>query len=609
MPGIAGVVGPVSPDEGKRLVRTMIGSMQHRRTYAAGVQFDAGIGVHAGWVAHPGSVAAAQSGVAGADGTRLLLSGECLLPQDGPAAGADGGSLLEGYAGGAERFVCGLNGLFSGMLIDPPRKRAWLFNDRYGCERIYVCENGDTLLFASEAKALLSVLPEARAFDDEGVAQFLTWGSTFDGRSLFRGIRVLPGGTLWAFGPGEKRREGRYFRPEEWESQPPLDESAFRRRFEDTFRTVLPAYVSSGHEAVGISITGGLDTRMIMACLPETQPPPLCYTYVGLSGRTLDARLGARVAGVCGLKHHDLRIGSDFLADFGAHVDRTVFVTDGCAGALQAHELYYSRLARALSSVRLTGNYGSEIFRGVSTFKPLGLAGDLFAPVRGRAENGMSPADPVHPVTRATFREIPWHLFGVLAAARTELTVRSPFLDNRIVALAYQTPAHARQTPNVALGLIRSASPALAAIPSDRGLCGRAGPVSLGRRLFCEATFRLDYLYSYGLPHRASRLDRVIGRLSRIGLLGLHKFLPYRAWFRRELAPYLADVLGESCTRQMPYWNGRMLPSIVADHVSGRRNYTNELHAIVTLEAVQRTLIRGFGHDELVGREIIACES
>ena len=63
-----------------------------------------------------------------------------------------------------------------------------------------------------------------------------------------------------------------------------------------------------------------------------------------------------------------------------AHVDRTVYITDGCLGALGAHEIYLNAQACRLAPVRLTGNFGSEVLRGVSTFKPIGLSHDLLSP-------------------------------------------------------------------------------------------------------------------------------------------------------------------------------------------------------------------------------------
>ena len=75
------------------------------------------------------------------------------------------------------------------------------------------------------------------------------------------------------------------------------------------------------------------------------------------TGETFDDRLAARVAKACGLEHRLLRIGADFFSDFASHVDRTVYVTDGCFGLTGAHEIYLNRRARQLAPVRLTGNY------------------------------------------------------------------------------------------------------------------------------------------------------------------------------------------------------------------------------------------------------------
>ena len=235
------------------------------------------------------------------------------------------------------------------ILIDYARRQALLLNDRYGIERIYVHERGDTLFFASEAKALLSILPELREWDEQGVAQFLRFGSTIEGRTLFRGIHFLGGGSLWRFEAGRLHKD-RYFDPGMWERR-----AASRRRH---VRATLLRGISSeaprlpcfSERSLGISVTGGLDTRMIMACLPDEEVNAICYTYADREGETFDVRLGRTVAESCGLEHHVLRIGEDFLRDFGQYVDRTVHVTDGCAGPLHAHEIYLSRLAALLST-------------------------------------------------------------------------------------------------------------------------------------------------------------------------------------------------------------------------------------------------------------------
>ncbi len=580
--------------------------MKHDPSCVSGMHCVPEIGAYGGWVAHAGSFAARESDAVAPDGAVLAFSGEC-FPTHAKAGGADGGgiltsspdagSLLRLYEVYGSDFVANLNGLFSGLLIDPKRKIALLFNDRYGMERIYVHEKDGTTFFASEAKALLRVLPELRSFDDHGVAQVLKYGCTLETRTMFRNVKRLPGGSLWRFDGGRSCRKERYFEPEAWEAQPSLTEEAFEDAFAETFRRVLPRYLSS-ERTLGLSITGGLDTRMIMACIGDSGVRPVCYTYAGQTGTTLDARVGAQVARTCGLEHHTLRIGADFLADYGRHVDRTAFITDGCAGALGAHEIYLTGLASRLSPIRLTGNYGSEILRSVSTFKPTRLTRALLDADFARLVDAevASRAD-IHPVTHAAFREIPWHLFGTLAACRSQLIFRTPYLDNEIVGLAFRAPDSSRHSARAALRLINGGNPSLGAIPTDRGVVWLgSGPFYRLRRLHREATFKLDYLHKAGLPHWLSPFDPLFAPVAKLRLLGLHQFLPYRSWFRRELADHIKDVLSDAQTRRMPYWDSRFLPSIVADHVAGRRNYTREIASVVTLEAVDRTLLRQAAH-------------
>jgi asparagine synthase (glutamine-hydrolysing) len=583
----------------------MLAAMHYERDCVTGTACTPALGVYAGWVQRAGSVAARQCATADQDGRRLLLNGECVgtsgksgarrASYDAAGRG-DEWTLLDAYADAGDAFIAELNGLFSGLLIDPRRSVVLLFNDRYGSERIYWHEREGVTYFASEAKALLAVLPELRAFDDRGVADYLAFGSTLGHRTLFRGVAMLPGASLWSFGPdGRNVRKGCYFDPAQWEAQPALDAPAFSAAFAETFKRVLPRYLTTTPQ-IGISLTGGLDTRMIMACLPPDRVPPLSYTYAGPDGETLDCRLGERLAQLRGLGHHKLRIGGDFLQNYGKYVDRTVYVTDGCAGALGAHELYFSALARQLAPIRLTGNFGSEVLRGMSIFKPVGLADAMldrgFKPLVSMAVREATAGD-VHPVTHAAFREVPWHLFGALAAARSQLTFRTPYLDNEIVELAFRAPPEMRRSPGPALRLIDANHHQMAEIPTDRGLVPAAARTSpLLRQLYAALTFKLDYLHKEGMPDWLSPLDAAFGSLSALGLLGLHKFLPYRGWFRRELSPYLRDVVGDAQTRRLPYWNARFLSSVLPEHVRGRRNRLRELNAIVTLEAVDRLFIR-----------------
>jgi asparagine synthase (glutamine-hydrolysing) len=593
MPGIFGIVSREPQPDCERRLQQMRAGMQPRTSSTATLAFP-DLGIFAGCAAHEGSFAAVQSSRDEACDVALILGGECFRDECASTVGSHSW-ILDLYKKRGEQSFGELNGLFSGLLVDRRQGTGFLFNDRYGIERLYVHESNGETYFASEAKALLAVLPELRAFDEAGVAQYLAYGCTMGERTLFRGISLLPGGSKWTVASGEVRIKARYFRPEDWEAREPLTGEHFMAEFSETFQRILPRY-SEHKESVGIALTGGLDTRMVMACLPETETRHPCYTFVGEAGLTLDARLAIQIADVKGLKHQVLRIKPDFLRDFGSYLDRTITATDGCAGAIASHEIYFNARARELSPIRLTGNFGSEIFRSVSTFKPLGLERELLSHEYAAAvasQSQRAASEKVHPVTFAAFQEIPWKLYGLLSAGRSQLSFRTPYLDNELVALAYRAPAAQRLSPGTALRLIERACPALARIPTDRGELLRSSPVRhLLRRAFGEATFKLDYLHKEGLPGGLGMLDPLLNLLAPLGILGLHKFLPYRRWFQHELAPTIMERIATDRVRTAPWWASGVPEALTRAHFSGRGNYVRELNAILSLEAIDRLFLR-----------------
>lgn len=583
MPGIAGVVSREPPAVCRRLVSRMVRSMMHEPFYTSGTSAAEDIGVYGGWVIDPASSAAKETTSDHTTGVTVAFAGE-IFQESGETAVALYRRL------GADS-VAHLNGAFSGLILDRPSRRALLFNDRYAAERLYVHHAQAATYFASEAKALLTVLPHLRALDDEAVAEFLALGCTSGRKSLFRGIELLPGASAWVFERNTCRKT-RYFEQGEWEHQETLTAPEFDRRFQETFTAVAPRYVR-GTDSIGVSLTGGLDTRMIIACLPKASAPPICYTFCGLERDTLDAQLAARLSAICGLEHRVIRIGPDFLANFGRYVDRTIYLTDGCAGALGAHEVYLNAAARELAPIRLTGNFGSEILRSMSTFKALGLAVDLIAPdFRTHVTAAAKVVRPAPGVAFAAFHEVPLSLFGTVAAARSQVVFRTPYLDNDVVSLAYQAPRSVRRSAESALAFVHAADPRLSNVPTDRGVARRRGAFSVFARLLAQATFKLDYLHQEGLPTALMPFDRALDRLDTAGLLGQHKYLPYRVWFRRELAAYVTDVAADASTARLPYFNRRGLATIARDHTSGRRNYLRELNAVLTVAGLQQVLHR-----------------
>jgi asparagine synthase (glutamine-hydrolysing) len=111
-------------------------------------------------------------------------------------------------------------------------------------------------------------------------------------------------------------------------------------------------------------------------------------------------------------------------------------------------------------------------------------------------------------------------------------------------------------------------------------------------RSILEFTFKAEYAYDHGMPQWLARVDHVLApmRLERL-FLGRHKYYHFRIWYRTVLADYLRDVLLDSRTLSRPLFDRRTIESVVNGHLKGDRNHTFEIHKLLTLELLHRTVL------------------
>jgi len=176
---------------------------------------------------------------------------------------------------------------------------------------------------------------------------------------------------------------------------------------------------------------------------------------------------------------------------------------------------------------------------------------------------------------------------------QSQISQRSPYLDNDIVRTVFRAPQAALVTPDACLRLIADGSPQLRQIPADRGLAGKHGPLTAALvRAFQEFTFKAEYAYDYGMPQWVARVDHALSffRLERL-FLGRHKFYHFRVWYRDGLAGYVREMLLDRRTLSRPYLDRNVLETIVKRHLGGGRNYTTEIHKVLTLELVHRLFL------------------
>lgn len=207
--------------------------------------------------------------------------------------------VLRLYGLHGDGFVSHLNGYFCGLLVDETAEKALLFNDRFGLSRVYYHESGEGLWFSSEAKALLTALPKLRQIDQRGLAEFFAVGCVLQNRTIFKDVSLLPPGSLWTLRRGGRVKKQQYVDPAALEQLEPLSPAEYSERLAEIFFRIVPRYAHD-HQSVAMSLTGGLDSRMILASLTAAPGSLPCYTFGGPYRDCADVRIARKLAAVSG---------------------------------------------------------------------------------------------------------------------------------------------------------------------------------------------------------------------------------------------------------------------------------------------------------------------
>ena len=609
MPGITGIISKHITGSEEAQLDKMVGSMMYEPFYREGKFMDRKNGFFVGHVAIEGSFADCMPVFNETKDLALFLTGECYMDSaliNGLKPNHDfnpdnASYLIHLYEEQGDDFFRNLNGWCNGLILDTKNGRAILFNDRFGMRRLYCHESEHAFLFASEAKALLAAYPALRRPDIKSIAEFLVYDCVLENRTYFSDIFLLPQASAWTLGRGEIRKR-QYFDPKALENQSLLDKNEFFEELSGTFVRTLPRYFHGDH--ISMSLTGGLDTRMIMACLnPEPGTLP-CFTFGGKYRDILDVRIAPQVAETCGQTHVTLRLDDEkYLADYANQVERAIYITDGIQSVDKADVIYFNRMAREIAPIRMTGKYGSQVLKSVFGLQDRSPVMDLISPdLHEHMTEAKDTCARLRTGNEFSFRlysEIPWWWNGFTAAESSQVAVRAPFLDNDFIEVLYRAPSRDLDYgAEFQLRLINKYNPKLLAIPTTGTHGGNQSKIISGiLKNFYKALLIADKLHirerlPYSLTHWVGRIDYWLSplHLDRL-IMGLADFRRYRVWYRDQLALYLNDTLLCSRTYNRPYWTRQVLERVVYDHTHGHGTYLREIRKVLQIELIHRVMM------------------
>jgi asparagine synthase (glutamine-hydrolysing) len=507
--------------------------------------------------------------------------------------------LLHGFEHAGLKFFKDLQGSFNAVLWNTKNRKLHLIGDRLGMKPLYYVKRPGRFLFASEIKSLLVDQEVSRNIDVRGLAQFFTFGQLLGEDTLLEGVRLLPAAGCLTYEAGaDKVSIERYWRLESHAGTNGLSSSQILDRLDEAFKNAVDRRVQ-GSEKLGISLSGGLDSRTILACVdPSRELTSVC---LGMEG-SMDHDCAAEMARLTNRPHHKYVLNTQFLAHFEDHLRHMVHLTDGhylcqCivmptlplyrnlgievllrghAGELMHMEKAYNfSLDHQAMQMKAPAELEAWLFKRLRTYMLESVEGELFAPhfqqnldslARESLQSCLNESKGMEPLLHRI-----WHAFITQRIRRetamsmvefaSVVETRLPFLDNELVDLLLSAPPELKLSETIQTHILRRRMPAFLNVLN----------ANTGTRL------------------GASRLARTIGKtkLRVFAKLGIKGYQPYERlglWLRQDLKPMVESLLLSDRCLDRGIFNAPTVKKVVNQHLENQRNHTFLLMAMMIFE-------------------------
>jgi asparagine synthase (glutamine-hydrolysing) len=286
--------------------------------------------------------------------------------------------LLQLYADRGAEMLSALRGMYALAVWDEREQELFLARDAFGIKPLYIADDGSTLRFASQVKALVAAGGVPRKEEPAGYVGFLLWGFVPEPYTLYRGIRSLPAGSHLSIQRGGRKRETVFFSPREEilriadRSREPSRDDAYselRIALQDSVEQHLVSDVP-----VGLFLSSGVDSCVVANFAAASLGSRLHTLTLGFSEFKLtdndETVLASRVAADLGVEHSTRWTSREDvlgeLSTFFADMDQPSM--DGLNTWLVSKAARQSGIKVALS-----GLGGDEMFAGYPSFSQVPL--------------------------------------------------------------------------------------------------------------------------------------------------------------------------------------------------------------------------------------------
>ena len=541
-----------------------------------------------------------------------------------------------------------LNGMFAFAICDLRSSSPTLFvaRDHFGIKPFYYVHRGDHFAFASEIKALLQIREIEAVLDPQALHQYLTFLWVPDPKTMFRGIFKLPAGhyAIWnnrdlaikqywdlTFPPAGQR----YARSEE-----DLTEEV-RERFRRSVRMQMVSDVP-----IGAFLSAGLDSSSIVAMMRQaTEQAVRTYTITfpdkyrvgetALDDPEVPTRLGRKL----GCENQRIVVEPDvteLLPKLIWHMDEPTADPAIITAYLVCRE------ARKQATVLLSGVGGDELFAGYRKHTAHYWA-QLYSRIPSFARRALETGVRDLPGFRGTAFKGAIRLAKKMARSAS-LTATDRFIANCTYLDGSQKAA--LYTPELAVEALvfDPASEHTAAFERVQGADFLHQMLYLDTKIFMT-TLNLTYndkmsmassvevrvpfldrelaeFVAWNVPPSLKLKGRLFPETKHIFRRAMHGVLPPEVlqqpkagfaapvdyWLANDLKGMVDDLLSSAQLRKRGFFKPEAVARFVAEHRSGRNDWSMQIWQFLTLELWMQAFVdggaRSFETDSIVPRQV-----
>ncbi len=221
--------------------------------------------------------------------------------------------ILRAYAQWGAACVDRLHGMFAFAIWDSARQKLFLARDRLGIKPLYFARTEKFFRFASTTQALLAAGGVDTSIDPVALHHQFSLHSVVPAPfTILKGIRKLEQGTTLTLDAAGRSTQKRYWTLHAQRSARPMDEAQWTEAIHAALRTAVKKRSEIADVKVGVLLSGGLDSSLLVALLAELGVSDLMTFSVGFEDHPEEKgnefEYSDAVAEYFGTRHHQYAI-------------------------------------------------------------------------------------------------------------------------------------------------------------------------------------------------------------------------------------------------------------------------------------------------------------